>query len=65
MKSFVPQSFRKTTSASDPLHLHRPCPNCGAVDHRKKTGMLYDPVKEIAKCFHCGFGAGSAVTWLM
>ena len=41
------------------------CPKCHHLDTRKKTGLIYNPEKEIAKCFKCGWGVNSPITYLM
>lgn len=41
------------------------CPKCGKFDLKKKKGLMFDPEKQIAKCFSCDFGTNNAITFLM
>jgi hypothetical protein len=44
--------------------LYARCPKCGALDERKKKGLMLNPGRQIAKCFSCGFGVNNALTYL-
>lgn len=41
------------------------CPKCGQLDEKKKKGLMLNPVRQIAKCFSCGFGVNNAIGYLM
>lgn len=41
------------------------CPKCGKIDVKKKKGLMFNPSKQIAKCFSCDFSCASAVSYLM
>lgn len=41
------------------------CPKCGKLDTKKKKGLMFDPSKQIVKCFSCDWGTNNAVTYLM
>ena len=41
------------------------CPKCGKIDVKKKKGLMFNPSKQIAKCFSCDFSVTSAASYLM
>lgn len=45
--------------------LYTKCPKCGTIDTKKKKGLMFSPSKQIAKCYHCGWGCNHPVKYLM
>lgn len=41
------------------------CPKCGKFDEKKKKGLIFNPSKQIAKCYSCDWGTNNAVKYLM
>lgn len=41
------------------------CPKCGHIDTKKKKGLMFNPSKQIAKCYHCDWGCNHPVKYLM
>jgi hypothetical protein len=41
------------------------CPSCGKIDVKKKKGLMFNPSKQIAKCWSCDWGTNNPVKYLM
>ena len=51
-----------STSGKDRL---AKCPNCGVFDLKKKKGLTFNTGKQLVKCFSCGYGTNSPISYLM
>lgn len=41
------------------------CPKCGKIDTKKRKGLMFNPSKQIAKCYSCDWGCNHPVKYLM